>query len=75
MRYANSSAPYTLEGAIKKNTILIQQTPASVKAHFNLDVHTNTELISISNEEHAVIIQSLDSTNMYSIFHNKLILA
>jgi NADPH-dependent 2,4-dienoyl-CoA reductase/sulfur reductase-like enzyme len=73
--YANSGVPYTLEGVIDRDTTLVQQTPAGLKARSNLDVHTNTEVISISKEEHPVVVQSLNSKKVYNIIYDKLILA
>jgi NADPH-dependent 2,4-dienoyl-CoA reductase/sulfur reductase-like enzyme/rhodanese-related sulfurtransferase len=73
--HANSGVPYALEGVIEKDTTLVQQTPAGLKARFNLEVHINTELISISKEEHMVVVQSLDSKKSYNIRYDKLILA
>lgn len=73
--HANSGVPSALEGVIEKDTTLVQQTPAGLKARFNLDVRIKTQLISISKEEHLVVVQSLDSKKLCNIRYDKLILA
>ena len=55
--FANCGLPYYVSGEIANRDSLLVQTPESLKARFNLDVHPFHEVISISPEEHTVTVR------------------
>ncbi|EED21864.1 pyridine nucleotide-disulfide oxidoreductase, putative [Talaromyces stipitatus ATCC 10500] len=74
--HANSGVPNVLDSVIEGDTALIPQTPAGLKARFNLELRINTELISISKKERTILLKSVDSEeNVYHLSYDKLVLA
>ncbi|QKX57738.1 uncharacterized protein TRUGW13939_04858 [Talaromyces rugulosus] len=73
--HANSGVPYALDGLIETDTALVVQTPAGLKARFNLEVHINTELVSIARAQHTIAVHSQDTKCIYDLTYDKLILA
>lgn len=73
--YANSGVPYALGGIIETDTALILQTPAGLKARFNLDVRIHSELLSIEKQEHTITVRSLERHQVYKPPYDKLVLA
>ena len=55
--FANCGLPYYVSGEIANRDSLLVQTPESLKARFNLDVRPFHEVISISPEEHTVMVR------------------
>lgn len=52
--FANCGIPYVLGGVIADKSKLLLQTPESMKARYNLDVRTNTEVTRIDREHKRV---------------------
>ena len=52
--YANCGIPYCLGGVIRDDASLLLQSPRSFKERFNIDVHVNTEVLSIDREKRSV---------------------
>lgn len=73
--YADSGAPSSLGGVIKSDTFLIHQSPVGLKERFNLDVRDFTELVSISKEEHSILVRQSETNDSYCLSYDKLILA
>lgn len=46
--YANCGIPYALGGVIKDDAALVLQTPKALRDRFNIDIHVNTEVLSIN---------------------------
>jgi NADPH-dependent 2,4-dienoyl-CoA reductase/sulfur reductase-like enzyme/rhodanese-related sulfurtransferase len=73
--YANCGLPYYVGGVIEEEKDLLLQTPASLHAHFRLDVRVLTEALSIDPAKKEVQVQSLESGNKYSLAYDKLVLS
>ena len=48
--YANCGIPYALGGVTKDDAALILQTPRALQERFNIDIHVNTEVLSIEDK-------------------------
>jgi NADPH-dependent 2,4-dienoyl-CoA reductase/sulfur reductase-like enzyme/rhodanese-related sulfurtransferase len=59
--FANCGLPYFVGGEIAKQDSLLVQTPASLKARFNLDVRVKTEVLSIDRQARRVRVRELES--------------
>ena len=73
--YANCGLPYYLSKTIANPSSLTLQTPASLKARFNIDVHVNSEVIGIDREKHLVSVKSLVDGTVKTDCYDKLILS
>ncbi|ORY16467.1 hypothetical protein BCR34DRAFT_597745 [Clohesyomyces aquaticus] len=73
--YANCGIPYALGGIISSDEDLILQTPASIKARYNVDILHNTEVVSIDRNAKTVKYKTAGTENVGSIGYDKLILA
>ncbi|CAG8086819.1 unnamed protein product [Penicillium nalgiovense] len=73
--YASSGVPSSVGGVIETDTFLIHQSPAGLKDRFNLDVRDNTELVSISKEQHSILVRRSDTNEYYRLLYDKLVLA
>ncbi|MBO8426129.1 MAG: FAD-dependent oxidoreductase [Firmicutes bacterium] len=73
--YANCGLPYYLSKTIANPSSLTLQTPASLKARFNIDVHVNSEVIGIDREKHLVKVKSLVDGTVKTDCYDKLILS
>lgn len=59
--FANCGLPYFVGGEIADRDDLLLQTPASLKARFNLDVRVRTEVVAIDRAAREVRVRELDS--------------
>jgi len=57
--FANCGLPYHIGGVITDRSRLLLQTPASLKARFEIDVRVNTEVISIDAASQTVVARNL----------------
>jgi len=73
--FANCGLPYYLGGVIKDRARLLQETPETLKAKFNLDVRIHNEAISIDPEKKTVLVRKTDSGEQYEESYDKLIIA
>jgi NADPH-dependent 2,4-dienoyl-CoA reductase/sulfur reductase-like enzyme/rhodanese-related sulfurtransferase len=73
--YANSGVPSSVGGVIETDTFLIHQSPAGLKDRFNLDVRDHTELVSVSREQHSILVRRSDANEYYRLPYDKLVLA
>ncbi|KAJ5152550.1 hypothetical protein N7492_009830 [Penicillium capsulatum] len=55
--FANSGVPSSVGGVLETDTFLIPQSPAALKARFNLDVLDHTELVKISKDQHSILVK------------------
>jgi NADPH-dependent 2,4-dienoyl-CoA reductase/sulfur reductase-like enzyme/peroxiredoxin family protein/TusA-related sulfurtransferase/rhodanese-related sulfurtransferase len=72
--FANCGLPYYLGGVIKERERLLQETPETLKAKFNLDVRIHQEVVAINREKQSVAIQKEDGTS-YEETYDDLILS
>jgi NADPH-dependent 2,4-dienoyl-CoA reductase/sulfur reductase-like enzyme/rhodanese-related sulfurtransferase len=73
--FANCGLPYHVGGVIEDRAKLLVQTPKSLKARFNIDVHVETEAIEIKRQEKQVIVKDLKSGKESAIPYDELILS
>ncbi len=73
--FANCGLPYYIGGEISDRDALAVQTPASLKAMLNVEVHTRTEAIGIDRERKQVRIRRLESGEEEDVAYDKLLLA
>ncbi len=73
--FANCGLPYYIGGDIDSRSKLILQSPESFKAQYNVDVFTNTRVLSIDKEAHTISVENVKSGEKSSFDYTKLILA
>ncbi|MEI7612212.1 MAG: FAD-dependent oxidoreductase [Betaproteobacteria bacterium] len=73
--FANCGLPYHIGGEIPARDALAVQTPKSLKALLNLDVHTRREVISIDRSGKRVEVRDLESGQSEWVSYDKLMLA
>ncbi|KAK4183641.1 putative NADH oxidase [Podospora australis] len=61
--YANCGIPYALGGVISEESKLHVQTPEKIQAWFNVEVLTNTELVSINRADKTVVVKTPEGGN------------
>jgi NADPH-dependent 2,4-dienoyl-CoA reductase/sulfur reductase-like enzyme/peroxiredoxin family protein/rhodanese-related sulfurtransferase/TusA-related sulfurtransferase len=73
--FANCGLPYHIGGVIEDRTKLLIQTPAKMKARYNIDVRTLTEVVRIDPDAKAVVARELSTGREYSESYDALILS
>jgi NADPH-dependent 2,4-dienoyl-CoA reductase/sulfur reductase-like enzyme/rhodanese-related sulfurtransferase len=73
--FANCGLPYFVGGEIAEQDELLVQTPASLKARFNLDVRVNTEVLSIDRAARRVRVRELETGKEYDETYDALVLS
>jgi NADPH-dependent 2,4-dienoyl-CoA reductase/sulfur reductase-like enzyme/rhodanese-related sulfurtransferase len=73
--YANCGLPYYIGDVIKDRNKLFVQTAAGFKDRFNIDVRTNTEVLSIDKESKTVKARNLLTGEEYVASYDKLVLS
>ena len=62
--FANCGLPYFVGGEIVAQDDLLLQTPETLRARFNLDVHVRTEVVSIDRAAQRVKVRELDRSRI-----------
>lgn len=73
--YANCGLPYYISSTIDDKGKLTLQTPASLKARFNIDVFINSEVVEVFPNEHKILIKNLTSAEFFCDNYDKLIIS
>jgi NADPH-dependent 2,4-dienoyl-CoA reductase/sulfur reductase-like enzyme len=73
--FANCGIPYQLGGIIKDESALILQTPTALKERFNIDVHTNSEVIELDAGKKLIVVRTRASDTVQRYPYDKLILS
>ena len=73
--FANCGLPYYLGGVIKDRARLLQETPESLRAKFNLDVRIHSETTSIDPIRKSVRVKNLSTGESYDESYDKLIIS
>ncbi len=73
--FANCGLPYFVGGEIAEQDSLLVQTPASLKARFNLDVRVNTEVVRIDRAARRVHVRELETGREYDGAYDALVLS
>ncbi|WP_040948977.1 FAD-dependent oxidoreductase [Gorillibacterium massiliense] len=72
--FANCGLPYYIGGSIQDRSKLLVQTPEAMNQRFNIDVRTQSEVVSIDPTNKIVLVQSKDRGN-YEESYDALILS
>lgn len=72
--FANCGLPYYLGGVIKDRQRLFQQTPARMKAEFNVDARIFSEVTGVDPVAKTIMVQSRDR-GLYQESYDRLLLA
>jgi NADPH-dependent 2,4-dienoyl-CoA reductase/sulfur reductase-like enzyme/rhodanese-related sulfurtransferase len=73
--YANCGLPYYLGGVIENREELLLQTPKSLKARFNIDVHINSEVTNIDLAAKTVTVRNTATLIEHQDSYDKLIIS
>lgn len=73
--YANCGLPYYISSTIDSKAKLTLQTPASLKARFNIDVFVNSEVTKIDKKTRKIEIKNLKSGETSIDTYDKLIIS
>jgi NADPH-dependent 2,4-dienoyl-CoA reductase/sulfur reductase-like enzyme/rhodanese-related sulfurtransferase len=73
--FANCGLPYFVGGEIAEKDALVLQTPASLRARFNLDVRVNTEVVAIDRAAQIVNVRETATGREYEEGYDSLILS
>lgn len=73
--YANCGLPYHMGGVITDREALILQTPAGLRARFDLDVRIGTEVTSIDPIAQTVTVQQVGADEPQTIAYDVLVLS
>jgi len=73
--FANCGLPYFVGGEIIEQDSLLLQTPATLRARFNLDVRVNTEVVAIDRAAQTVKVRELVTGCDYDQAYDALVLS
>ena len=73
--YANCGLPYHVGEVIKSRDALLLQTPAAMKAKFNIDVRVKNEVPAIDRENKTVTVRRADTGESYTESYDTLVLS
>jgi NADPH-dependent 2,4-dienoyl-CoA reductase/sulfur reductase-like enzyme/rhodanese-related sulfurtransferase len=73
--FANCGLPYFVGGEIVEQDSLLLQTPATLRARFNLDVRVSTEVRSIDRTAQLVKVREMASGREYEQPYDSLVLS
>ena len=73
--FANCGLPYFVGGEIVEQDSLLLQTPATLRARFNLDVRVSTEVLSVDRTAQVVNVRELATGRGYEQPYDSLVLS
>ncbi|MFE6735486.1 FAD-dependent oxidoreductase [Microbacterium sp. NPDC057650] len=73
--FANCGLPYYVGGVIPDRQSLLLQTPESLRARFDLDVRTGTEVVSIDRDAQTIEVRDVRTGAVSSEAYDHLIIA
>ena len=73
--FANCGLPYHIGGTIAERSKLLIQTPQAMKARFNIDVLTKSEVTGIDRQAKEVIVRDLAQNREYRQTYDKIVLS
>ena len=73
--FANCGLPYFVGGEIVEQDTLLLQTPATLRARFNLDVRVSTEVLSIDRAAQVINVRELATGREYAQPYDSLVLS
>ncbi len=73
--YSNCSLPYYLGGLVESSDKLVLMTPQQFKNEHNIDVRTESEVLSIHRDRKTVSVKNLRTGETYEESYDKLVLS
>lgn len=73
--FSNCALPYHLSGVIKSADRLVLMSPEKFNKQYNIEVRTNSEVISIDRKNKNIEIRKIDNNEIYKESYDKLILS
>ena len=73
--FANCGLPYFIGGEIIQRNALLLQTPATLRAQFNLDVRVNSEVLSIDAKQQVLTVREVATGREYELPYDALVLS
>ncbi len=73
--FANCGLPYHIGGEIADRQKLLVHTPESLLKRFNINVHINSEVLSINREEKFVTVKDRESGKEFEEYFDVLVLS
>ncbi len=73
--YANCGLPYHVGDVIKSRDALLLQTPAAMKAKFNIDVRVKNEVMSIDRANKTITVRKSETGETYSESYDTLVIS
>lgn len=73
--FSNCALPYHLSGVIKSPDRLVLMSPEKFKKQYNIEVRTNSEVVSIDRKNKTIEIRITGSNETYKESYDKLILS
>ncbi|MCR4805571.1 MAG: FAD-dependent oxidoreductase [Clostridia bacterium] len=73
--YSNCSLPYYLGGLVDSSDKLVLMTPQQFKNEHNIDVRTESEVLSIHRDRKTVSVKNLRTGETYEESYDKLVLS
>lgn len=73
--YANCGLPYHVGDVIKSRDALLLQTPAAMRAKFNIDVRVKNEVMSIDRENKTITVRKTETGETYTESYDTLVIS
>ncbi|MFB0921358.1 MAG: FAD-dependent oxidoreductase [Oscillospiraceae bacterium] len=73
--YANCGLPYHVGDVIKSRDALLLQTPAAMKAKFNIDVRVKNEVMSIDRANKTITVRKTETGEAYTESYDTLVIS
>lgn len=73
--YANCGLPYYIGGSITERNALFVQTPQGFSSRFEIDVRTESEVLSIHRQSSAVEVKNIKTGEIYWESYDRLVLS
>jgi len=73
--YANCGLPYHVGEVIKSRDALLLQTPAAMRAKFNIDVRIKNEVVSVDRENKSVTVRRAENGETYTESYDTLVIS
>ncbi len=73
--YANCGLPYHVGDVIKSRDALLLQTPAAMRAKFNIDVRVKNEVMSIDRANKTIIVRKTETGETYTENYDTLVIS
>ena len=73
--FSNCALPFHLSGIIEKSEKLVLMNPKSLKARYNIDARTHSEVIAINKERKTVTVRHVMTDELYEESYDKLVLS